>query len=45
MRDCNSARLHSLGVEAIPYSRLYGRDEGNVYLQHTASGEAVILEG
>jgi len=45
VRDCNSARLHSLGVEVIPYSRLYGRDEDNVYLQHTASGEAVILEG
>lgn len=45
VRDCNSARLHGLGVEVLPYSRLYGRDEDNVYLQHTASGEAVILEG
>jgi len=24
------------------YSRLYGRDEDNVYLQHTASGEAEV---
>ena len=45
VRDTNAARLHALGVEVIPYSRLYGRDEDSVYLQHTASGEAVILEG
>lgn len=44
VRDTNASRLHALGVEVIPYSRLYGRDEENVYLQHTASGEAVILE-
>ena len=45
VRDTNASRLHALGVEVIPYSRLYGRDQDSVYLQHTASGEAVILEG
>lgn len=44
VRDANAARLHALGVEVIPYARLFGRDEDNVYLQHTASGEAVIIE-
>ena len=37
------ARLHRLGVEIIAYTRLYGRDAENVYLQHTASGEPVII--
>ncbi len=36
--------LHKLGVEIIPYSRLYGVDADTVYLQHTASGEAVLCE-
>ncbi|WP_343082456.1 FAD-dependent oxidoreductase [Ostreiculturibacter nitratireducens] len=44
VRDANAARLHALGVEIIPYARLFGRDEDNVYLQHTASGEAMIIE-
>jgi len=39
-----SGRLHRLGVEVIPNSRLYGRDATSVYLQHTTSGEAVIIE-
>jgi 2,4-dienoyl-CoA reductase-like NADH-dependent reductase (Old Yellow Enzyme family) len=37
--------LDKLGVEIIPYSRLYGVDADTVYLQHTASGEAVLCEG
>jgi len=44
VRDMGVARLHRLGVEIIPYTRLYGRDAENVYLQHTASGEPVIIE-
>jgi 2,4-dienoyl-CoA reductase-like NADH-dependent reductase (Old Yellow Enzyme family) len=39
------ATLHRLGVEVIPYLRLFGCDDDTVYMQHTASGEAVILEG
>ena len=37
--------LHKLGVEIIPYARLYGVDADTVYLQHTASGEAMLCEG
>ena len=37
--------LHKLGVEIIPYARLYGVDADTVYLQHTASGEAILCEG
>ena len=36
--------LDKLGVEIIPYVRLYGVDADTVYLQHTASGEAVLCE-
>ena len=41
---CGSWSLHKLGVDVIPYTRLYGADEDTVYLQHTTSGEAVICE-
>ena len=34
--------LHKLGVEIIPYTRLFGVDAETVYLQHTTSGEAVL---
>jgi pyruvate/2-oxoglutarate dehydrogenase complex dihydrolipoamide dehydrogenase (E3) component len=33
--------LHELGVEVIPYVRLYGMDSDTVYLQHISSGNAV----
>ena len=44
VRDSMVARLHRLGVEIIPYARLYGADADTVYCQHSASGEAMILE-
>ncbi len=44
VRDAAVGALHKLGVEIIPYARLYGADEDSVYLQHTASGEAMIVE-
>ncbi len=44
-RDMMVARCHRIGVEILPYSRLHGADEDTVYLQHAASGEAVLLEG
>ena len=44
IRDMGVGRLHKLGVEVIPYTRLYGADEDTVYLQHTTSGEPVICE-
>ena len=39
-----AGRLHSLGVEVIPYMRLFGADEDTVYLQHIMTQEAVLLE-
>ena len=38
-----TARLHRLGVQIIPYMRLFGCDDDTVYMQHTASGEAVVF--
>ena len=36
--------LHKLGVEVIPYARLFGVDQSNVYLQHVTSGEPIVCE-
>ncbi|MFN0190440.1 MAG: FAD-dependent oxidoreductase [Aestuariivirga sp.] len=44
VRDAAIARLHKLGVKMLPFSRLYGADSRTVYLIHTASQEAVVLE-
>ncbi len=33
--------IHELGVEVIPYVRLYGMDSDTVYLQHISNGSAV----
>ncbi len=38
------ARLHDLGVEFLPYLRLFGADGETVYLQHILSGAAVLAE-
>lgn len=45
VRDQLAARLHRLQVDIIPYARLYGVDDSTVYLQHTASEEAILCEG
>ena len=45
VRDQWLGVLHRLGVEVIPYVRLYGVDSDTVYLQHTTSNEAVLCEG
>ncbi len=45
VRDAAVGRLHKLGVEMIPYVRLFGVDEDTVYLQHIMSGEPVLCEG
>ena len=39
------ARLHGLGVEFLPYLRLYGADGDTVYLQHILSDAPVLAEG
>lgn len=45
IRDQWNGKLHKLGVEIIPYARLFGLDENTVYLQHIASGEPIVCEG
>ena len=45
VRDQWNGTLHKLGVEIIPYARLYGADGDTVYLQHMTSGEAIVCEG
>jgi pyruvate/2-oxoglutarate dehydrogenase complex dihydrolipoamide dehydrogenase (E3) component len=44
VRDAGVAALHKLGVTILPYMRLYGSDADSVYLQHIASGEAVVID-
>lgn len=44
VRDHLAGELHKLGVPITPYARLYGCDDNTVYLQHTASGEPMLLE-
>lgn len=44
VRDDAAATLHKLGVQVLPYMRLYGSDSDSVYLQHVASEEAVVIE-
>ena len=44
-RDKWLGDLHRLGVEVIPYARLFGVDQDSAYFQHTLSGESIVLEG
>jgi pyruvate/2-oxoglutarate dehydrogenase complex dihydrolipoamide dehydrogenase (E3) component len=44
VRDHAAASLHKLGVRVLTYMRLYGSDADSVYLQHVASGEAVVID-
>ena len=44
VRDHWVGQLHKLGVEIVPYARLYGVDGNSVYFQHATSGEPVIFE-
>jgi 2,4-dienoyl-CoA reductase-like NADH-dependent reductase (Old Yellow Enzyme family) len=37
--------MHRLGVQVIPYARLFGADGDTVYFHHNASGEPIICEG
>lgn len=45
MRDHAAGRLFSLGVEVIPYARLYGADTDTVYLEHVMAKEPIVCEG
>jgi 2,4-dienoyl-CoA reductase-like NADH-dependent reductase (Old Yellow Enzyme family) len=44
IRDQWIGIIHKLGVEVIPYARLYGVDEDSVYFQHMLSNEPIICE-
>ncbi|WP_097303153.1 oxidoreductase [Pseudomonas chlororaphis] len=44
VRDQLAGELHRLGIAITPYARLYGCDDNTVYLQHTASGEPMLME-
>ena len=44
VRDSWNAILHGLGVEIIPYAKLFGADSDTVYMRHTASGEPIIFD-
>ncbi len=44
VRDHWAGILHELGVNVIPYARLFGVDADSVYLQHATSGDAIIVE-
>ena len=45
LRDGAAGRLFELGVEVLPYMRLFGRDEDSVYLEHSVARKPLIREG
>lgn len=45
VRDYAIGELHKLGVEIVPYMRLFGADADTVYFQHVTSNEPVVMEG
>ncbi|WP_353228310.1 FAD-dependent oxidoreductase [Novosphingobium sp.] len=44
VRDQWMGTLHELGVEVIPYARLFGIDGQTVYCQHASSGAAMVFD-
>jgi 2,4-dienoyl-CoA reductase-like NADH-dependent reductase (Old Yellow Enzyme family) len=44
VRDRWVGDLNKLGVEIVPYARLFGADASSAYLQHTTSGEPIIID-
>ena len=45
VRDELTSTAQRLGIKLLPNARLYGYDNGTVYLQHNTSAEALELEG
>jgi len=45
VRDQLAGELHRLGLPITPYARLFGCDDNTVYLQHTVTGDPIIIEG
>lgn len=44
VRDHWAGILYTLGIETIPYAKLFGVDGRTVYLQHAVNGAAMIYE-
>ncbi len=44
VRDQQAGVLAALGVEVVPYARLYGIDGTTVYFEHAASGAPLVME-
>jgi 2,4-dienoyl-CoA reductase-like NADH-dependent reductase (Old Yellow Enzyme family)/NAD(P)-dependent dehydrogenase (short-subunit alcohol dehydrogenase family) len=44
VRDSTAGRLHNLDVKILPYARLFGCDDDTVYLQHSVTDAAMVLE-
>ena len=44
VRDAWIGELHILGVEIIPFARLYGAESGSVFFQHMISNEAIVCD-
>ncbi|MGE0852584.1 MAG: FAD-dependent oxidoreductase [Hyphomicrobiaceae bacterium] len=42
LRDHLAGKLHKLGVEVIPYARLFGVDADTAYMAHIVSGDPII---
>jgi NADPH-dependent 2,4-dienoyl-CoA reductase/sulfur reductase-like enzyme len=42
LRDHMAGKLHKLGVEVIPYARLFGVDRDTAYLTHIVTGEPIL---
>jgi 2,4-dienoyl-CoA reductase-like NADH-dependent reductase (Old Yellow Enzyme family)/thioredoxin reductase len=42
LRDHMVGKLHKLGVEIIPYARLFGVDSDTAYLAHIVTGEPIL---
>ena len=45
IRDQWTTAVRELGVEIIPYARLFGMDDDTVYLQQVISDEAIVCDG
>lgn len=42
LRDHMVGKLHKLGVEVIPYARLFGVDRDTAYMAHIVTGEPIL---
>jgi pyruvate/2-oxoglutarate dehydrogenase complex dihydrolipoamide dehydrogenase (E3) component len=44
LRTYWAGRMHKLGIEVIPYARLFGAAGEDVYFHHNGSGEPIVCE-